>query len=125
MDTVDSTASVVNDDIGFIENLTLLPTSFTTGSYGWKGSKRITVELQGGDDDDDSGKEKVQVMLSYALFPHRLSSILMCFFFVFCRINATVIGSKPSEKINKGAKKPEEYLGDANEEDVASDGVVN
>ena len=46
-------------DPGFISNLTLLPSSFSTGSYGWKGSKKITVELQGSE-----GVEKVQVMLT-------------------------------------------------------------
>jgi hypothetical protein len=48
-------------DIGQIGTLTLVPTSFKTNSYGWKGSKRITVELQG---DDGAEKEKVQVMLT-------------------------------------------------------------
>lgn len=54
-----STATI---DPGFIGNLTLVPSSFSTGSYGWKGSKRITVELQ----NPESGgeKEKVQVMLT-------------------------------------------------------------
>ncbi|KAG6865663.1 hypothetical protein C0991_000433 [Blastosporella zonata] len=63
--------SVDSFDIGFIGNLTLVPSTFSTGSFGWKGSKRITVELQ---DSEGEEKEKVQVMLS---------------------INATVIGSKP------------------------------
>jgi hypothetical protein len=51
-------------EVGLIGNLTLLPTSFSTGSYGWKGNKRVTVELQAGDS-EDGGREKVQVMLTY------------------------------------------------------------
>lgn len=51
-------------DVGFIGNLTLLPTTFSTGSYGWKGNKKITVELQSGHIDAEGGREKVQVMLS-------------------------------------------------------------
>ena len=67
---VEVNAPVVGDDVGFIESLTLLPSSFSTGSYGWKGSKRVIVELQDGDGEGD--KEKVQVMLSYARFYLRL-----------------------------------------------------
>jgi len=52
-------------DIGHIDNLTLLPTSFKTGNCGWKGNKRIIVELQNGDTGPD-GKEKVTVQLTYA-----------------------------------------------------------
>lgn len=75
-----ASAVVEDDDVGFIQNLTLLPSSFTTGSYGWKGSKRITVELQGGD--GDGGKEKVQVMLSYApIFIYLFFSLFNVFFF--------------------------------------------
>jgi len=51
-------------DVGFIGNLTLVPSTFSTGSYGWKGSKRITVELQGSEIDGEEGREKVQIMLS-------------------------------------------------------------
>ncbi|KAG6836931.1 hypothetical protein H0H93_001093 [Arthromyces matolae] len=56
--------------------IALVPSTFSTGSLGWKGSKRITVELhsEGGE------KEKVEVMLS---------------------INAVVLGSKPA-KPDKG-----------------------
>jgi hypothetical protein len=53
--------STTTVDPGFIGNLTLVPSSFSTGSYGWKGSKRITVELQNSEEDV---KEKVQVMLT-------------------------------------------------------------
>ncbi|KAJ4475758.1 hypothetical protein J3R30DRAFT_3294630, partial [Lentinula aciculospora] len=75
--------SAGNDDIvqstsvdpGQLGSLTLVPSSFNTGSYGWKGSKRLTVELE----NDTGTKEKVQVMLT---------------------INATVLNSKnaPSEE---------------------------
>ncbi|KAG6907449.1 hypothetical protein DXG01_008833 [Tephrocybe rancida] len=65
--------SVASADPGFIGNLTLVPSTFSTGSFGWKGSKRITVELQ---NSEGGEKDKVQVMLS---------------------INATVVGSKPAK----------------------------
>ena len=51
-------------DLGFIGNLTLVPSVFSTGSYGWKGNKRIAIELQLGETDSDGVKEKVQVMLT-------------------------------------------------------------
>ena len=53
-----------NSDAGFIGNLTLVPNVFSTRSYGWKGSKRLTVELQDGDTDAEGMKEKVQIMLT-------------------------------------------------------------
>jgi len=56
-------------DPGLIGTTTLLPSSFSTGSYGWKGNKRIMVELL----DGEGKKEKVHVMLT---------------------VNATVMGSK-------------------------------
>lgn len=59
----------VTHDAGFIGNLTLVPTVFSTGSYGWKGNKRLTVELQNGDTDAEGGKEKVQIMLTYCHYP--------------------------------------------------------
>lgn len=54
--------SAATADPGIIGNVTLVPSSFSTGSYGWKGSKRIAVELQNSEGD---AKEKVQVMLTY------------------------------------------------------------
>ncbi|KAJ3868675.1 hypothetical protein EV359DRAFT_70443 [Lentinula novae-zelandiae] len=76
-DTVPSTSA----DPGQLGSLTLVPSSFNTGSYGWKGSKRLTVELE----NDTGTKEKVQVMLT---------------------INATVLNSKnaPSEEEKDEAK---------------------
>ncbi|KAL5528916.1 hypothetical protein ACEPAG_4890 [Sanghuangporus baumii] len=64
--TVPSTAA----DPGAIGSVTLIPTEFSTGSYGWKGSKRVTIEIPNPDGGDS---EKVHVMIS---------------------INATVVGSK-------------------------------
>ena len=49
-------------DVGHIGAVALTPTSFSTGSYGWKGSKRVVVELLGGEGSEE--KEKVHVMLT-------------------------------------------------------------
>ncbi|KZT24081.1 hypothetical protein NEOLEDRAFT_1179584 [Neolentinus lepideus HHB14362 ss-1] len=72
-DTEPATAA----DPGFIGSLTLVPSSFQTGSYGWKGTKRIQVEIS--NPEGGGQKETVHVQL---------------------QINATVIGSKdaPSEE---------------------------
>ncbi|KAI0628730.1 hypothetical protein C8Q77DRAFT_1145092 [Trametes polyzona] len=67
----DGTVTLASTDPGFLGTSTLLPASFATGSYGWKGSKRLTIELPNPDGGEE--KEKVHVMLT---------------------INATVIGSK-------------------------------
>ncbi|KAG6887650.1 hypothetical protein C0992_011320 [Termitomyces sp. T32_za158] len=64
---------VTSVDSGLIVNVTLAPSIFSTGSFGWKGSKRVTVELPSSNGGE---KEKVQVMLTF---------------------NATVIGSKPAQ----------------------------
>ena len=61
-------------DVGSIGNLTLLPTVFSTKSYGWKGSKRLTVELQDGDTDAEGGKEKVQITLTW-VYTHAILSV--------------------------------------------------
>lgn len=50
------------EDLGFLGALALQPSTFTTGSYGWKGSKRLTIELF--DPDGEEEEEKVQVMLT-------------------------------------------------------------
>ncbi|KAF7297187.1 hypothetical protein MIND_00951800 [Mycena indigotica] len=93
----DKTA-VANIDPGHLGSLALVATSFSTGSYGWKGSKRLTVELQ----NSDSGeKEKVSVMLT---------------------INATVVGSKGAKDKTEGGddnnddKDGEESAEEADEE---------
>ncbi|KAF9484896.1 hypothetical protein BDN70DRAFT_871876 [Pholiota conissans] len=81
----DEDPTVGTKDVGNIGTLTLVPSSFSTGSYGWKGSKRVTVELQAGDS-EDGHREKVQVIMS---------------------INATVLGSKPEKPGKKGKKSHE------------------
>ena len=55
------TQDVAQLDPGFIGSATLVPSSFSTGSFGWKGQKRVTIELL----NNESGeKEKVQVLLT-------------------------------------------------------------
>ncbi|KAF8894754.1 hypothetical protein BD779DRAFT_861987 [Infundibulicybe gibba] len=82
----DDTVPAAPEDPGFVGNLTLVPASFNTGSYGWKGSRRITVELE--NKTDGGEKETVQVMLT---------------------INATVVGSKQAKSDeDETAAAPEE-----------------
>ncbi|RDB24016.1 hypothetical protein Hypma_008640 [Hypsizygus marmoreus] len=94
-----STATV---DPGFIGNLTLVPSTFTTGSYGWKGSKRITVELKNAESEGEN--EKVQVMLT---------------------INATVVGSKQAKSDKdddeEDTKKTDEEAKEDEDPDVEED----
>jgi len=54
-------------DPGFIGNLILVPTNFTTGSYGWKGSRRIVIGVQD-PRGTDSETNKLQVMLTSVAF---------------------------------------------------------
>jgi len=58
-------------DPGFLASTTLDPTTFSTGSFGWKGHKRMVVELPKAEGEREG--EKVHVTMT---------------------INATVIGSK-------------------------------
>ncbi|VDC03907.1 unnamed protein product [Peniophora sp. CBMAI 1063] len=74
----DDKESAAVADPGFLGGVSLQPATFATGSYGWKGSKRLQIELDGGD-----GKEKVHVMLN---------------------INATVMGSKAAGKDEEGGE---------------------
>jgi hypothetical protein len=53
------------EDPGVIGNLTLVPSSFATGSYGWKGNKRIKVTIQG---EDGVDSQAVQVQLTCVIF---------------------------------------------------------
>lgn len=76
-----STSASKEKDEGSLGHITALPTTFSTGTLGWKGSKRLTIELEVG---EDGKKEKVPVMIS---------------------INATVLGSKPSPEDAKNAEK--------------------
>ncbi|KAJ6526553.1 hypothetical protein DFH09DRAFT_1187465 [Mycena vulgaris] len=71
-------------DPGYLGGLTLIPTSFATGSYGWKGSHRLTIELM---NPEGGKKEKVSVMLN---------------------INATVMGSKGAKEDDEKEEKGEE-----------------
>ncbi|KAJ7830510.1 hypothetical protein B0H14DRAFT_2807377 [Mycena olivaceomarginata] len=83
-------------DPGHLGSLTLVAKSFKTGSYGWTGSKRLTIELlnpEGGD------KEKVNVMLT---------------------INATVLGSKDADG-DKEEEKEEKDAEEPAEEEAAED----
>ncbi|KAG8687582.1 hypothetical protein FRC11_006960 [Ceratobasidium sp. 423] len=61
------TAPATSDD-GFLASIAMQPTTFQTGSYGWKGSRRMTIPLPGG-----AEGETVTVMIN---------------------INASVAGSK-------------------------------
>ena len=57
----EDTTDVAQTDPGFIGQTTLTPTTFNTGSYGWKGNKRVTIELE---NNETGEKEKVQVMMT-------------------------------------------------------------
>lgn len=71
--------------LGFIGHLALAPTNFSTGSYGWKGYKKILVELERSEGDGGE-KEKVWVQLN---------------------INATVVGGKEAAKQGESEEKGE------------------
>lgn len=121
--------NVTASDVGFIGNLTLVPTSFSTGSYGWKGSKRITVELQGGDSDKEGHKEKVQVILSSVLFLQALYTLMsrLTAPYKLFRINATVLGSKPAkaEKSKRGKRAAEEEDEDEDQDEPQDEVTEN
>ncbi|EGN96268.1 hypothetical protein SERLA73DRAFT_185922 [Serpula lacrymans var. lacrymans S7.3] len=70
----EGSTSVAQVDPGFVGSTTLIGSSFSTGSFGWKGNKRLTIELPGV---DGAEKETVHVQLT---------------------INATVIGSKDAKE---------------------------
>ncbi|KAG1748910.1 uncharacterized protein EDB91DRAFT_1197557 [Suillus paluster] len=61
-------------DPGFMAAIELVTTSFSTGSFGWKGNKRMTVTLPQREGEEEA--EKLHISLS---------------------INATVIGSKDAK----------------------------
>jgi len=79
-------------DPGFVAALSLEPSSFSTGTYGWKGSKRITIEVL---NPDTGEKEKLQVQLSF---------------------NATVLGSKGKDDEGEETKEEEEKKEERGEE---------
>ncbi|PCH38400.1 hypothetical protein WOLCODRAFT_64606 [Wolfiporia cocos MD-104 SS10] len=92
-----TTVPVASIDPGFIASTTLVPSTFTTGTYGWKGSKRLTIELPN-TPNEEGEKEKVHVVLS---------------------INAVVMGSKSTQKEPAGAATAEN--GDGEEQAGAQD----
>ncbi|TFK69653.1 hypothetical protein BDN72DRAFT_959431 [Pluteus cervinus] len=72
------------NDPGFLANFALTASSFSTGSYGWKGNKRFTVEIS---NPEGGEKENVQVQLS---------------------INATVVGSKGAKEGEEETKEEDQ-----------------
>lgn len=50
-------------DPGFLASTTLVPSTFSTGSFGWKGHKRMVVELPKAEGEGEG--EKVHVTLTY------------------------------------------------------------
>ncbi|KAI0648366.1 hypothetical protein C8Q79DRAFT_571494 [Trametes meyenii] len=89
----DGTTTLASADPGFVGSTTLLPGTFSTGSYGWKGAKRLTIEIE---NPDGGEKEKVHVMLN---------------------INATVMGSKGAKDGDDGEGEGE--AGEGEGEDAA------
>jgi len=114
----EANASATGNDAGFIGNLTLVPSVFSTRSYGWKGSKRLTIELQDGDTDAEGMKEKVQIMLTCVQNHVILDSWTdkTDIHFGSYSVNATVIGSKPKSSKGK-AEEQEEVAEDAEHDD--------
>ena len=56
----DESVPAASADPGFIGGVKCLPSQFSTGSYGWKGSKRVNVEVK-----NEAGEmEKVQVQVT-------------------------------------------------------------
>ena len=96
------------NDPGFIGNLTLVPTAFRTGSYGWKGSRRIAVELQDGDTDGEGRKETVEIMLTCVDTIYLSCTILERLMLIrSSSVNATVVGSKHATS-SEGKEKEQE-----------------
>ncbi|KDN41935.1 hypothetical protein RSAG8_07152, partial [Rhizoctonia solani AG-8 WAC10335] len=65
---LDPESAPATSDDGLLASIAMQPTTFQTGSYGWKGSRRMTIPLPGGTEG-----ETVTVMIN---------------------INASVVGSK-------------------------------
>ena len=92
----DGSITLASTDPGFIGGATLLPGTFATGSYGWKGNKRFTVEI---DNPDGEGKEKVHVMLTYVQTASiEAVGVHTNTVFLWPSLNATVIGSKGAKE---------------------------
>lgn len=59
-DEENGTVSAASADPGYIGGVKCLPSQFSTGSYGWKGNKRVTIEVK-----NENGEiEKVQVQIT-------------------------------------------------------------
>ncbi|KAG2047527.1 hypothetical protein BDR06DRAFT_963800 [Suillus hirtellus] len=87
---------VESTDPGFLEAIELVSSGFSTGSFGWKGSKRLTVNLPKLEGEEEG--EAVHVMLT---------------------INATVIGSKGAKEEGEEGEEGEksgEKVGEKTEE---------
>ncbi|KAG9012318.1 hypothetical protein FRB93_001740 [Tulasnella sp. JGI-2019a] len=83
-------------DSGHAASITLTPSVFSTGSFGWKGSRKMAVELLNA----EGTKELVMVNMTF---------------------NATVVGSKPAAtKATKGSRKTRSK-GKAEDEDEEDD----
>lgn len=59
-DSDEAMVSTTTADTGFISGLKLLTTTFQTGSYGWKGNKRVMVEIK----NEKGEMEKVPVQVT-------------------------------------------------------------
>ncbi|KAG8900106.1 hypothetical protein FRB99_006253 [Tulasnella sp. 403] len=70
----------LSTDPGFVASIILAPSVFSSGSFGWKGSQRVVVELL----NNEGEKEKVTVNMSF---------------------NATVPGSKAASAAAAGKKR--------------------
>jgi hypothetical protein len=103
-------------DSGFLAALSLQPSSFSTGTYGWKGSKRVTIEV---DNPDTGEKEKLQVQLTCVFScPHTPNGRAH----MSSSFNATVLGSKgkdgeDEETKGEGNGDRDEERGEAEKED--------
>ncbi|KAF8479109.1 hypothetical protein DFH94DRAFT_693481 [Russula ochroleuca] len=86
----DKSASPAPIDTDFIGAVALQPCSFTTGSYGWKGSKRLAIDVV----DPPAARKRRS------------------------RINATVMGSKQAEKEAGVEDEVNPATGDADREAV-------
>ncbi|KAL4075368.1 hypothetical protein V8B97DRAFT_2004929 [Scleroderma yunnanense] len=94
--TAAATTSASGERVVLLTTTTLTPGSFATGSFGWKGSKRIVVGLKSkeqaeGEATAEVGEETLNVMLT---------------------INATVIGSKGTKEIEEEGKGEKEGAGE-------------
>ena len=74
----DGTVTLASTDPGFIGTTALVPSTFATGSYGWKGNKRFTVELENPEGGEE--KEKVHVILTCVVCLLLLPTLPFVFF---------------------------------------------